>query len=36
MVVPRGYYQDTKIQIAKDASMRVGQEERRGSAGLLV
>jgi hypothetical protein len=24
MVVPKGYYQDTKIQIAKDASKRGG------------
>jgi hypothetical protein len=30
MVVPKGYYQDTKMQIAKDASMRVGQEKREG------
>jgi hypothetical protein len=35
-VVPKGYYQDTKMQIAKDASKRVGQEERRGRAELLV
>jgi hypothetical protein len=36
MVVPTGYYQDTKTQIAKDVSKRVGQEKRRGRAGLLV
>jgi hypothetical protein len=26
-VVPKGYYQDTKTQIAKDASKRVGWEK---------
>jgi hypothetical protein len=26
-VVPKGYYQDTKTQIAKDASKRVGREK---------
>jgi hypothetical protein len=36
MVVPKGYYQDTKMQLAKDASKRVGREKRRGRAGLLV
>jgi hypothetical protein len=29
-------YQDTKTQIAKDASKRVGREKRGGRAGLLV
>jgi hypothetical protein len=32
MVVPKGYYQDTKIQIAKDTSKRVGREKGRGRA----
>jgi hypothetical protein len=32
----QGYYQDTKMYIAKDASKRVGQEKRRVRAGLLV
>jgi hypothetical protein len=36
MVVPKGYYQDTKMQIAKDASKRVAREKGRGRAGLLV
>jgi hypothetical protein len=27
-VVPKGYYQDTKMQIAKDASKRVGREKK--------
>jgi hypothetical protein len=31
-VVPKGYYQDTKTQISKDASKRVGREKRRGRA----
>jgi hypothetical protein len=35
-VVPKGYYQDTKMQIVKDASKRVGREKRRRRAGLLV
>jgi hypothetical protein len=35
-VVPKGYYQDTKMQIAKNKSKRVGREKRRGRAGLLV
>jgi hypothetical protein len=35
-VVPKGYYQDTKKKIAKDASKRVVSEKRRGRAGLLV
>jgi hypothetical protein len=35
-VVPKGYYQDTKMQIAKDASKRVGREKRRGRARLSV
>jgi hypothetical protein len=35
-VVPKGYYQDTKMEITKDVSKRVGQEKRRGRAGLLV
>jgi hypothetical protein len=36
MVVPKRYYQDTKMQNAKDAPKRVGREKRRGRAGLLV
>jgi hypothetical protein len=28
-VVPKGYYQDTKIQIAKDTSKRVGREKKK-------
>jgi hypothetical protein len=36
MVMPKGYYQDTKTHIAKDASKRVGREKERGRAGLLV
>jgi Holliday junction resolvasome RuvABC DNA-binding subunit len=35
-VVPKGYYQDTKTQIAKDVSKRVGREKRSVRAGLLV
>jgi hypothetical protein len=35
-VVPKGYYQDTKMQIANDASKRVGREKRSGRAGLLI
>jgi hypothetical protein len=35
-VVPKRYYQDTKTQIGKDASKRVGSEKRRVRAGLLV
>jgi hypothetical protein len=35
-VVPKGYYQDTKTQIAKDVSKRVDREKRSGRAGLLV
>jgi hypothetical protein len=35
-VVAKRYYQDTKMQIAKDVSKRIGREERRGRAGLLV
>jgi hypothetical protein len=34
--MPKGYYQDTKTQIEKDVSKRVGREKRRGRAGLLV
>jgi hypothetical protein len=36
MVVPKGYFQDTKMLIAKDVSKRVGREKRRRRAGLLV
>jgi hypothetical protein len=36
MVVPRGYYQDTKAQIIEDASKGVGREEGGGTTGLLV
>jgi hypothetical protein len=36
MVVPKGYYQDTKMQIIKDASKRVGREKIRARVGLLV
>jgi hypothetical protein len=32
MVVPKGYYQNTKTLIAKDASKRVGREKTRGRA----
>jgi hypothetical protein len=28
MVVPKGYYQDKKTQIAKDVSKRVGREKK--------
>jgi hypothetical protein len=35
-VVPKGYYQDTKTPIAKDALKRVGRKRRRRRAGLLV
>jgi hypothetical protein len=35
-VVPKRYYQDTKMQIAKDAPKRVVREKRRGRARLLV
>jgi hypothetical protein len=34
--VPKGYYHDTKTQIAKDASKRVGREKRRGRAGAAA
>jgi hypothetical protein len=34
--VPKGYYQDTKTQIAKEASKSVGREKRRRRAGLMV
>jgi hypothetical protein len=27
-VVPKGYYQDTNTQIAKDASKRIGREKK--------
>jgi hypothetical protein len=33
-VVPKGYYQDTKMQIAKDVLKRAERERRR--VGLLV
>jgi hypothetical protein len=33
---PRGITKTKKMQIAKDASKRVGQEKRRGRAALLV
>jgi hypothetical protein len=39
MVVPKGYYQDIKMQIAKDASKRVGREKKKrknGTIGLIV
>jgi hypothetical protein len=37
-VVPKGYYQDTKMQIAKNASKRVGREKKRksGTIGLTI
>jgi hypothetical protein len=39
MVVPKGYYQDTKTQIAKDASKRDGREKKKWksrSIGLTI
>jgi hypothetical protein len=38
-VVPKGYYQDTNTQIAKDASKRIGPEKKkrkRGTIGLTI
>jgi hypothetical protein len=35
-VVPKGHYQDTKMQIAKDASNRVGREKRRRRRARLL
>jgi uncharacterized protein YjhX (UPF0386 family) len=35
-VVPKGYYQETKMQITKDASKRVGRVKGIGRDGLLV
>jgi hypothetical protein len=37
--VPKGYYQDIKTQIAKDASKRVGHEKNKRKSmtiGLIV
>jgi hypothetical protein len=34
-VVPTGYYQDTKTQITKDASKRVGREKKKRKSGTI-
>jgi hypothetical protein len=34
-VVPKGYYQDTKTQIAKDASKRIGREKKKRKSGTI-
>jgi hypothetical protein len=34
-VVPKGYYQDTKTQITKDASKRVGREKNKRKSGII-
>jgi hypothetical protein len=34
-VVPKGYYQDAKMQIAKDASKRVGREKKKRRSGTI-
>jgi hypothetical protein len=36
VVVPEGYYQDTKTSVVEAMSKRVGRKERGGGLGLLV
>jgi hypothetical protein len=34
-VVPKGYYKDTKTQIVKDVSKRVGREKKKKKNGII-